>query len=410
MAATKKESWINPILLLIFAILCSHGASTSTIRLGDELNSTSQLVSESRNFTLGFFRIDDTNYSYIGIWYTNDDQRARAWVANPNAPLGPLVTDSAVLTIDNTTGKLVIATEGRTIFNVSNQGTARGTTATLEDSGNFVLRDEVENRILWQSFDHPNNALLPGMKLGYNITSGQNWSLISWLSDEIPANGAFSLSWDPERKQLVVRRRGEPYWSSGIFESQKLHVNLDWSEYHYNLTTVDNAKEKYFAIGGINGPFPMWYLNPKGNILDNNDMYLSNPEFCYGYQSDIGCAETGFPTCRRRNDMFKEKNGDFLPAQKTTISSDYNSSLSLSDCMKNCWNNCNCVGFMNIGNGTGCQFWMGSNDFQISEQGSSGLKYVLVPKISSKGMCVYIVPSILNPNLILLPYFHPIYN
>ncbi|KAM7510566.1 hypothetical protein LguiB_009441 [Lonicera macranthoides] len=71
-----------------------HGASTSTIRLGDQLNSTSQLVSKGRNFTLGFFTIDNTNYSYIGIWYTNDDQARRAWAGNPNVPL---VTDSAVL-------------------------------------------------------------------------------------------------------------------------------------------------------------------------------------------------------------------------------------------------------------------------------------------------------------------------
>ncbi|KAM7507274.1 hypothetical protein LguiA_017727 [Lonicera macranthoides] len=358
----------------------AHGASTSTIRLGDQLNSTSQLVSKGCNFTLGFFTIDDTNYSYIGIWYTNDDHATRAWVANPNAPL---VTDTVVLTIDNTTGKLVIATEGKIIFNVSNQGMTRGTSATLEDSRNFVLRDKVENQILWQSFDHPNNALLPGMKLGYNVTSGQNWSLISWLSDQIPVNGAFILSWDLKQKQLVVRRRGELYWSSGIFESQKLIVNLDWLEYHYDLITVDNAEEKYFAIGGINGPFPMWFLTPEGRILDrDNSLYLCIPEFCYGYQLDNGCAETGFPPCRRINDKFELKNGDFLPAQ-TTSSFDDNSSIGLSDCMESCWNNCNCVGFI-TSNGTGCIIWMGSNEFRINEQGSSVSKYLFVPKISSK--------------------------
>ncbi|KAM7507278.1 hypothetical protein LguiA_017731 [Lonicera macranthoides] len=168
-----------------------HGASTSTIRLGDQFNSTSQLISKGRNFTLRFFTIDNTNYSYIGIWYTNDDQARRAWAANPNVPL---VTDSAVLI-------------------------------------------------------------------------------------------------------------GEAYWSSGIFESRKLLMNLDWIVYHYNLIAVDNAKEKYFAIGDISGPFPAWFLTPEGNILDcDNNMYLSIPEFCYGYQFDNGCAEMGFPTCRRRND------------------------------------------------------------------------------------------------------------
>ncbi|KAM7510562.1 hypothetical protein LguiB_009437 [Lonicera macranthoides] len=382
--ATKKATWINPIFLLIFAILCCHGASTSTIRLGDELNSTSLLISQGNNFTLGFFMIDDTNYSYIGIWYTNDEQAKRAWVANPNAPF---VTNTAVLKIDNTTGKLVIAAEGRIIFNVSDQGVTRDTSATLEDSGNLVLRDEVENRIVWQSFDHPNNALLPGMKLGYNVRSGQNWSLISWLSDEILANGAFSLSWDPDSKELVIRRRGELYWSSGVNESQKLMVNLGWTEYNYSLITVDNAEEKYFAFGGINEPFPMWFLNPEGKIIDSGGRHLSVPEFCYGYQLDNGvddgCAETGFPTCRRRNDKFEFKNGDFFSAQ-TTISYDDNSSIGLSDCMENCWNNCDCVGFITSGNGTGCIIWTGSNEFRINEQGTSVSKYLFVRKISSK--------------------------
>ncbi|KAM7507272.1 hypothetical protein LguiA_017725 [Lonicera macranthoides] len=381
--ATKKQSWINPIFLLIFAILCCHGASTSTIRLGDELNSTSLLVSQGNNFTLGFFTTDETNYSYFGIWYTNDDQATRVWVANPNVPI---VTDSAVLTIDSTTGKLVITTEGRTIFNVSNQSTARGTTATLEDSGNFVLRDDVENRIVWQSFDHPNNALLPGMKLGYNVTSGQNWSLISWLSDQTLANGAFSLSWDPETKELVIRRRGELYWTSGPYQNQNFeHVNLASQIYRYNLITVDNAEERYFAIGGINGPFPMWFLTPDGHILDlDNQASLTPQGFCYGYQSDTGCAgETALPSCRRRYDMFEEKNADFLPAQ-TTSSYDDNSSIGLSDCMENCWNNCNCVGFTTNSNGTGCIIWTGSNEFQINEQGNSAMKYVLVPQVSIK--------------------------
>lgn len=225
--ATKKESWMNQIFLLIFAILCCHGASTSTFRLGDELSSASQLISQGKNFPLGFFMTSLSNYYYIGIWYTDDDQATRVWVANPNAPL---VTNSAALTIDSTTGKLVIAVEGRTIFNVSNQGMAHGATATLEDSGNFVLRDDVENRTVWQSFDHPSNALLPGMKLGYDVTSGQNWSLVSWLSDQITANGAFGLSWDPEPKQLVLRRRGEVYWTSGPYQNQNFeHVNLSFS-------------------------------------------------------------------------------------------------------------------------------------------------------------------------------------
>ena len=54
----------------------------------------------------------------------------------------------------------------------------------LQDSGNFVVQDETRNTTLWQSFDHPTNCLLPGMKLGYNLTTMQNWTTYSSYIDE----------------------------------------------------------------------------------------------------------------------------------------------------------------------------------------------------------------------------------
>jgi hypothetical protein len=329
---------------------------------------------------LGFFTIvtSSTNNSYFGIWYTNDDSATRVWIANPNTPLA---TNTAVLTIDNTTGKLVIATGGRSIFNVSDRGVERGATATLEDSGNLVLTDDVSNQVIWQSFEHPRNVLLPGMRLGYNVTSGQNWSLISSLSDEIPADGAFSVNWDSESNQLVINRRGERYRISGTLRNQNFEFMtiMDVLQYPYNLTTVDNDDEKYLSVAATGGDFPMWILTPKGEIIDSvSRLYLSTSEFCYGYSTNFGCVEgTDLPPCRRRNDMFAERNGDFLPQTSSTYND--NSSISVSDCMENCWNNCDCVGFTTSDNGTGCILWMGNNEFRINEQGTSVLKYVLIP-------------------------------
>ncbi|KAK9116355.1 hypothetical protein Sjap_015302 [Stephania japonica] len=49
---------------------------------------------------------------------------------------------------------------------------------------------------LWQSFDYPSNHFLPVMKLGFNSTTGKNWSVTSWSSLEDPAPGAFSILLD----------------------------------------------------------------------------------------------------------------------------------------------------------------------------------------------------------------------
>ena len=75
-------------------------------------------------------------------------------------------------------------------------------TATLENNGNFLLINDIDKKILWQSFDHPTNVLLPGMKLGYDTTIGKNWTLTSWLSKEIPNSGTFTLTWEPIERHL----------------------------------------------------------------------------------------------------------------------------------------------------------------------------------------------------------------
>ncbi|KAJ0482357.1 putative non-specific serine/threonine protein kinase [Helianthus annuus] len=93
------------ITLVIFIVLCSNliiscfpaASAVSTIKVGDRLNLTSQLVSPGRRFTLGFFTIPETKYTYLGIWYTDDDLYTKVWVANPSTSIA---SSSSVLMID----------------------------------------------------------------------------------------------------------------------------------------------------------------------------------------------------------------------------------------------------------------------------------------------------------------------
>ncbi|GJX66785.1 G-type lectin S-receptor-like serine/threonine-protein kinase [Tanacetum coccineum] len=103
-----------------------------------------------------------------------------------------------VLSIDPDTGILIITSEGKIITNITDidVGPNPNVTATLEDNGNFRLINEVDKRVLWQSFNYTNVVLMTGMKLGYDLTTGQNWTLTSWMSNENPDSGAFMLSWE----------------------------------------------------------------------------------------------------------------------------------------------------------------------------------------------------------------------
>jgi hypothetical protein len=45
---------------------------------------------------------------------------------------------------------------------------------------NLVVRDGSSGGILWPSFDHPTNTLVPGMKIGRNLWTDTEWYLRSW--------------------------------------------------------------------------------------------------------------------------------------------------------------------------------------------------------------------------------------
>ncbi|KAL4565127.1 hypothetical protein LXL04_029212 [Taraxacum kok-saghyz] len=281
---------------------------------------------------------------------------------------------------------MIIIARGRILMSITDVkiGPNSNMTATLEDDGNFRLINEIDKKVLWQSFDHPTNVLLPGMKLGYDMKRGHNWTLTSWMSDEIPDSGAFTLTWEPTEEasqRLMIRRRGQPYWSSGNLNNQTFQymfaLNGPHNQYRYNFTYVYNNKARYFSYEDSTAALPMWILTSRGQIRDIDNATFWTPEFCYGHDSGNGCVQSKFPMCRREDDNFSEKMGDF--AQNVALSTiDENSSLSISDCFIKCWNDCNCVGFNSSTiNGTGCVFWTGSNMFLVNPIGNSTSKYVI---------------------------------
>ncbi|KAK1430752.1 hypothetical protein QVD17_13724 [Tagetes erecta] len=344
---------------------CPAADTFSTIKVGSQLNSYDQLVSMRGNFTLGFFNIDR---SYLGIWYSGDAEARKVWVANPNKPIISTSGSTIVLSIDRNTGNLIINNGGTTLMNITDiqAGPNPNVTATLEDTGNFRLINEFDKRILWQSFDHPTNVLLPGMKLGFNKTTGRNWTLTSWLSKELPHSGAFTLSAEPNKKgvmRLVIRRRGQVYWTRTY--EYLFALNHPGAKPYYNLTSVYNTEGWYLSFESSYLELPMWILTPEGRLTDDDSSVFWTPEFCYGYESSDGCVAFSLPQCRRDTDSFTEQNGWFDIG--TPSFTDSNSSLSISDCFAKCWNDCSCVGFQSddLLNATACSLWSGSNSFLV---------------------------------------------
>ena len=316
--------------------LWGSSAALDTLKQGDVLNSSRYLVSAKWNFTLGFFKptsyYDENNINnksiYLGIWYTNYENNRSVWIGNRDRPIS---NDSrGFLTLDHL-GKLMIKFDGGdpiVIYSGTGGAETKNTSVTLLNDGNLVVSQVNSNgsigKRLWESFDDPTDTLLPGMKLGVNHKTGRNWSLTSWLAQDDPAPGASTLEWEPKTRKLVIKRRGVPYWSSGLYQSTQKKVSL--FEYIHSTKGQDyiintDAEGQYFT-NSLDPQFESlidmedrgrsaWLLQYWGPIMDRSTSIMKM-NFCYGYGIEAeGCERWDQPECRHYNQTVEEKFGSF---------------------------------------------------------------------------------------------------
>lgn len=172
------------MLNLLCCCLMLHSTNavnyTETLTMGQSVGVRDTLVSANGKFELGFFNRKNSTKYYVGIWFKKVPIDNIVWVANREYPSSD--NSSAIFTIDGN-GNLVVKDDRMVYYltEFSNMGT---THAMLLDSGNLILLNNSNLNILWQSFDHPTDTLLPGMNV---------WSLRSWTSIDDPSPGVFSL-------------------------------------------------------------------------------------------------------------------------------------------------------------------------------------------------------------------------
>nr|XP_011461962.1 PREDICTED: G-type lectin S-receptor-like serine/threonine-protein kinase At4g27290 [Fragaria vesca subsp. vesca] len=118
-------------------------------------------------------------------------------------------------------GNLVVLDETRNVIWSTNASSVSAsamsnTTALLLDTGNLVLR--FGNQTLWESFNYPTDTVLPGMKIGFNKRTGQQWLVTSWAASDDPQPGKFTSGIDPKVPwQLLAWKENVPYWRSAIY-------------------------------------------------------------------------------------------------------------------------------------------------------------------------------------------------
>ncbi|CAO2043878.1 unnamed protein product [Urochloa humidicola] len=255
-AATIKLLYLPALIFSAHLLIISSGSvAPDTLNSGANITDGKTMVSVGGSFTLGFFSPTGVpTKRYLGIWFTASPADAVCWVANCESPL------------NNTSGSLVIGStgilrlldgSGETAWSSNTTSPAPTVVAQLLDTGNLVVREQSSGSILWQSFDHPSNTLLAGMRLGKDPRTGAEWSLTSWRASNDPTPGGWRHVMDTRGLPDCITWQGNtkmyrtgPWnglWYSGVPEmvshpellSNQVIVRPDEIAYIFNAATAD---------------------------------------------------------------------------------------------------------------------------------------------------------------------------
>ncbi|PKA63685.1 G-type lectin S-receptor-like serine/threonine-protein kinase B120 [Apostasia shenzhenica] len=375
----------------LFPLPFPHAASS--ISPGNPLQDGAIIVSPGGVFELGFFSPGSSKNRYLGIWYRNSAAAVAVWVANRESPV-PNSFGSLAIAAD---GNLVILDgDGRNLWSTNvSLPLASTPVAALLDSGNLVLK--TSDAIEWQSFEHPTDTYLPGMKVGLDLRTNVNHVFSSWQSSGDPAPGNFTMGMDPDRStQIVIWENGDPCWRSGRWNGQTfIGVEGMVPEYIYGfrLNNFESEEEMYFYYNVFNST-QRFVLTPDGvakQLLreDSGDLWTeiwAQPSVeceiynrCGDYASCsdgvnnspvCSCLKGFVPQpgggCRRRMPLQCERNttaGDkpdgffLMPGVKLPDLSDWDPvSLNESQCKQSCSTNCSCKAYSFV-TGIGCLVW-----------------------------------------------------
>ncbi|TXG67723.1 hypothetical protein EZV62_008998 [Acer yangbiense] len=370
-----RESMEGFRLLTLYCFLFSSmriaTATLDTITLGQSIRDGETLVSADQRFELGFFSPGTSRSRYLGIWYKKVAPKTTVWIANRDDPISD---PSGVLHI-NAGGILVLLNSTKDIVWSSNASRSlENPVAVLLGSGNLVVKDGNDNnpdKFLWQSFDHPGDTLLPGMKLGINLVTGQEWFYTSWKSTDDPSRSNFTVLIDPrgypqlflKMGPVILYREGSwngHHWTGSpqLCQQQKQNSILS-----YNF--LSNEKEVFFKC---DSPVLLrMVLTPSldmqrftwmdQTVLGQNTMKELVMSATIMPSVVLMLFAMSAPLDCQHGDGFLKLEAVKLPDTSHSRAEKY---ISLVECKKLCLSNCSCTAYATSDireGGSGCLLW-----------------------------------------------------
>ncbi|XP_074590675.1 G-type lectin S-receptor-like serine/threonine-protein kinase At4g27290 [Curcuma longa] len=384
-------------LLGIVATACvvlGQSSSGDVMRPNSSLSSDQTLISRGGVFQLGFFSLVNGSASgYLGIRHNDlpTEEAKVVWLANRNKSLDKS-TASLNLTSD---GNLILFDEQAIVWSTGTSTELNSARLQLLDSGNLVLLTAgSSSRTLWQSFDHPSDVLLPGMKLGFDLRINTTWQLVSWRSTVDPSPGEYITSistrgipglvtWEGAAK---IYRTG-PWNGQGFVRFPPTNSGLTTQ---LNFIFVSNENETYYmneykdssarSLGMLDadGVYKRWsWENGSWEVFwsvpqDECDHYnrCGSSSVCTKGYYDVSCsclegfapAANGSGGCVRQkplscssSQVWKAQNVKLPDSENATA----RGQMSVDACRDLCLGDCSCVAYAVQGGPNGCMTWRG---------------------------------------------------
>ncbi|OMO64997.1 S-locus glycoprotein [Corchorus olitorius] len=422
---------ISTCFITLFFFLLKSLFAIDTIPPNQILRDNGQtLVSAGGQFELGFFSPLNSNNRYIGIWFKTIPQQTVYWVANRDNPL----TDSSGVLMITATGNVTILRNQASspVWSSNSSTTSNNPILQLLDTGNLIVKDGDSENYVWQSFDHPFDTMIPGVKLGLNLQTGKNWFLNSWKSLEDPSTGDYTYKIDPQGlPQLVLRRGTEILFRSGPWDGirfggdDRLEQNsvfdpifVDNDEFiYYTFENTDNTTISRFVLNQSGVIQHLSWNQRRGEWVviaivqtarceeyalcgPNGFCNMNKDPVCYcpsGFVPKVpedwnalnwfdGCVEKTSWNCSSAT-KFRKYSKLKLPDNSEFLVN--NSVRNRMECEQACLNNCSCVAYTYAGTlVTGCVVWFGSL-IDIREFGQDGFGQDLYVRLAASEFVIY---------------------
>ncbi|PHT56052.1 G-type lectin S-receptor-like serine/threonine-protein kinase [Capsicum baccatum] len=347
-------------------------------------NKGETLVSAGQIFEIGFFNTtsgDGEFRNYVGIWY-RESPKTIVWVANRDKPI-PISSEPLVIAIDDDGNLKVLDSMKNSYFSTELvSASSSNRTAKLFDSGNLVLIDDLSGKRLWQSFDHPTDTFLPGMRMedAQKLTA---WGVTQ--KDPTSGNYTFQLNQAGNSEYTIYQRTvlhwkgSAPTASANLFNFRELpsfvvsmlsnfNKQSDISSMlsHFNHTRLvmnstgeiqlygwDNKSSGWSEIWSEpQGPCGVYDTCGKFGICNSKKMSLCKclPGFDPASPDDwVDGIYTG--GCSRKSDISCNKKSEFdtflnMHSMKfEEPDTEYYAAKSEEDCRKECLSNCKCLAY-----------------------------------------------------------------